>query len=400
MGRIYTIKTPEELMLIYNNLHHGFIPDFDKPFQRRDFLDKCSRFKYISNFLYINHNEVLKKYLCVFKNNEKNYIIRERHLLRHIGMNKLKNIIDDEFVGITSKDISNFIKSCKVCNEKTRPEQSRKINSIVIEDVHQRLMCDLMDFSIYSSNNFGYKYAFSLIDCFSKFAFVFPIKEKNGMTIVKILEDIFYTEGPWSNLHTDNGREFCNKEVEILCERFGINIIHGRPRHPQSQGQIERFNRTFKERLRMSMGKDSVDWISKYKEVLYQYNNTIHRSTKKKPFNVFRGIDIINKEVQPIVSDNYSVQNEARDNLKKYASKYDNIESENDFDEINLNEKVILMKDFDNNTNTRRNPFDSLYHEEIFTVIKVNKNVLTISDQNGNHRCVVNSRVKKITNSS
>ncbi|CAJ0914300.1 unnamed protein product, partial [Mesorhabditis belari] len=42
---------------------------------------------------------------------------------------------------------------------------------------------------------------------------------------------------------SDNGREFANKMVKELVNRWsGCQIVHGRPRHSQSQGSVERAN--------------------------------------------------------------------------------------------------------------------------------------------------------------
>ena len=43
---------------------------------------------------------------------------------------------------------------------------------------------------------------------------------------------------------TDNGSEFINKKFKKFCKKNYITLIHGRARHPQTQGAIERYNRT------------------------------------------------------------------------------------------------------------------------------------------------------------
>ncbi|KAG0438246.1 hypothetical protein DMUE_3204 [Dictyocoela muelleri] len=93
----------------------------------------------------------------------KNIINSEKHLPSHMGINKLKNLANEEYIGITSCDISNFISSCRNCNSKNKPEFSYKIVPIVVEDVHQLIMVNLIDFSMYSNFNSGYKYAFVLM---------------------------------------------------------------------------------------------------------------------------------------------------------------------------------------------------------------------------------------------
>ena len=46
--------------------------------------------------------------------------------------------------------------------------------------------------------------------------------------------------------HSDNGREFVNQVLASLLEQWGgdTTFVHGRPRHSQSQGLVERGNRT------------------------------------------------------------------------------------------------------------------------------------------------------------
>ena len=41
-------------------------------------------------------------------------------------------------------------------------------------------------------------------------------------------------------LHTDNGKEFRNELIVGLCNRLNIKMVHGRPRTPRTQGQVEK----------------------------------------------------------------------------------------------------------------------------------------------------------------
>jgi transposase InsO family protein len=48
-------------------------------------------------------------------------------------------------------------------------------------------------------------------------------------------------------LQSDNGREFVAKIIEELAAMWtGLKIVHGKPRHPQSQGSVERSNQDTK----------------------------------------------------------------------------------------------------------------------------------------------------------
>ena len=80
-------------------------------------------------------------------------------------------------------------------------------------------------------------YLLSILDVFSKFGYNYLLGNKRADTV---LGHIHY-------IHTDNGKEFCNRLLEVLCESNDIKIIHGRPYHPQSKGAVESYNKELKD---------------------------------------------------------------------------------------------------------------------------------------------------------
>ena len=62
--------------------------------------------------------------------------------------------------------------------------------------------------------------------------------------------DIFRIFGASSILQGDNGREFVNSVITELSAMWdGLKIVHGKPRHSQSQGSVERANRDIEDVL-------------------------------------------------------------------------------------------------------------------------------------------------------
>ena len=78
----------------------------------------------------------------------------------------------------------------------------------------------------------------------TKFVQLRPVKSKRAPEIAYQLLDILIIFGAPSILQSDNGREFVNSVVTELSEIcVGLKLVHGKPRHSQSEGSVERANR-------------------------------------------------------------------------------------------------------------------------------------------------------------
>ena len=66
---------------------------------------------------------------------------------------------------------------------------------------------------------------------------------KTAQEVVSHLHTIFGDFGAPRLLQSDNGREFANRLVNLLKLQWPeMQICHGKPRHSQSQGSVERCN--------------------------------------------------------------------------------------------------------------------------------------------------------------
>ena len=106
------------------------------------------------------------------------------------------------------------------------------------------------------------------------------------------LFDLFFSVGsPPTILQSDNGKEFCATVIKELVDLWpSTKIINGRPRHPQSQGLVERANGILEQKLgkwRESSGRN--DWSYGLRLVVSSMNNSICRSHKKTPYELVYG---------------------------------------------------------------------------------------------------------------
>lgn len=147
---------------------------------------------------------------------------------------------------------------------------------------------DLVVFDKYGRQNQGYKYVLTCIDCYSRYAFTYPLKTKGGREIVKAFQSIF-EEGTPEHLWTDRGKEFTNKIVRALLKRERVNLYHT---NSDIKASItERFNRTLRNKMFRDMTERSTrEWLSTLPTITATYNDTPHTFLKgDTPTQVFEG---------------------------------------------------------------------------------------------------------------
>ena len=145
---------------------------------------------------------------------------------------------------------------------------------------------DLVDMQLLSKQNKGINYLLYVIDLFSKYAFVVPIKDKRGVSIVNALEKKIeqFNRKP-NKMWVDQGSEFYNKNFKKWLS--GNNIEMYSTFNEGKSVVAERFIRTLKNKLYKHMtaiGKNV--YYDVLDDVVNKYNNTWHNSIKMKPKDV------------------------------------------------------------------------------------------------------------------
>ena len=162
-------------------------------------------------------------------------------------------------------------------------------NDIEVVTVSNNDVANLEFKNIGRSSN-QYVYILTIIDLFSKFVWAFPLVRKSAGQVVACLENLWLTEGAPLILQSDNGTEFINDEVAALSARFNVERRVSRPYNSQSNGAIERLNRTLQTALTRSLYTyHSNRWDELLPLVVYAYNTTRHSTTNLCPFLIQRG---------------------------------------------------------------------------------------------------------------
>ena len=145
---------------------------------------------------------------------------------------------------------------------------------------------DLADMQALSRKNKGIKYLLCAIDLFSKNAFVIPIKDKKGISIVNAFDKIIKQSNRKPNkIWVDQGGEFYNNVFEKWL--FDNDIIMYSTYNEVKSVAAERFIITLKNKLYKHMTATSkIIYYDVLDDVVNKYNNTKHSTIKMKPIDV------------------------------------------------------------------------------------------------------------------
>lgn len=165
----------------------------------------------------------------------------------------------------------------------------RKVKIKGIDDLWQ---ADLVEMQAYSKINNGFKYLLTVVDAFSKYAWVKSIKNKTAKEVSDAISQIFQSSSRIPrNLQTDLGKEFYNTLFKNIMKKHNIN--HYSSYSFLKASIVERFNRTLKEKMwKMFSFRGSYKWRDILDNIVHEYNNSKHRTINMAP------VDVNNKRVE------------------------------------------------------------------------------------------------------
>ncbi|KAK3084679.1 hypothetical protein FSP39_017315 [Pinctada imbricata] len=140
----------------------------------------------------------------------------------------------------------------------------------------------------------GNKYILVIQDYFTKWAEAVPLPDMEAKTVAQAFIDNFVTKfGVPRVLHTDQGRQFESRLFKQLCEILGINKTRTSPYHPQSDGMVERMNRTIENMLATYVDANQRNWDEHLQLVCMAYRAAEHESSGYTPNFLTFGREVV-----------------------------------------------------------------------------------------------------------
>jgi len=221
-------------------------------------------------------------------------IIKRAHIATgYGGRDRMKCNLGAKYANITKEALELFKSYCITCQEKRKRNKTAGIvvKPLLSSEFNSRRQVDLVDMQSLPQGQFKW---IMLYQChLTKFVILRALTSKRAAEVAFQLLDIFLLFGAPAILQSDNGSEFTAKVISELKELWPqLIMVHGKPRHPQSQGSVERANGDIKDMLHAWMADNKTqDWSVGLRFVQHQKNSAHHSGITRTSFKALFGTD-------------------------------------------------------------------------------------------------------------
>jgi len=259
----------------------------------------------------------------------------------HFGLEKTYGrMVQEVFWPGMYKEVRKYIKDCEVCEKAKRTSLTTKgpLEPIIPAQRGERINIDLIELD---KTHRGNKYALVAVEAFTKFPFAIPIPDKSARTVARELWDRILTViGIPDFVTSDRGKEFVNSTLKALLEYANVSHLLSTSHHPESNGLVERFNRTLKEGLRKYASNHKEDWDLYIHTYLKSYRDSPHSVTGISPYELLFGMKpktpglVRNEEIltqEDWLTNLKLVETHARQEIERHAKKNKRLRDQNTY---------------------------------------------------------------------
>ena len=212
----------------------------------------------------------------------------------HFGVGKtLRRLRQGFYWGQHRRDVEDYCRRCDSCTAKKGPtdKSHAQLQQFPAGCPMERVGIDVL--GPFPRTARGNRYILTAMDYFTKWPEAYCLPDQEAETIVDALvEGMFSRFGAAEVVHTDQGRNFESRVFAAMCEKLGSHKTRTTPLHPQSDGLVERFNRTLAQQLAIVTARHQQDWDTHVPLVLMAYRSAAQDSTSCSPALLMLGREI------------------------------------------------------------------------------------------------------------
>ena len=216
-------------------------------------------------------------------------LFRSHDQMGHQGIDKVQQRILHRFdwPGLR-KACERWVNACLACLQVKVPRKMKfPLKSVESSEFNEVVQIDHQKICMTDS---GYNQILVIIDHFTKLAEEVPCQTASAEeTCDHLITHWISRYGCPMTFQSDDGKAFVGDLTKDLMKRSNIAQAHSTTYHPQTNGLVERQNRTLVNMLRVYCSRYMTDWDKYLPQVVGAYNSTQHSTTGISPFMMLTG---------------------------------------------------------------------------------------------------------------
>ena len=204
------------------------------------------------------------------------------------GVTRLFHFVKQKNLPYTLADCNVICKKCQTCAE-IKPKFFKPPMGTLIKATQpmERLSIDFKGPLPSVSRN---KYFLCIIDEFSRFPFCYPCPDMSTKTVIKCLDNLFYTYGVSGYVHSDRWTAFKSDELKSYFLSKGVASSMSTPYHPLGNSQVERYNGVIWKAVRCGLRSENMEikhWEKMLPKALHSVRSLLCTSSNQTPHERF-----------------------------------------------------------------------------------------------------------------
>ena len=224
-------------------------------------------------------------------------VLQELHNTRtagHLGVAKTLSRVRERFYWVQCRrDVQQWCRDCDLCAQKRGPQKKIRapMRQYNVGSPMDRIAIDIL--GPLPVTEAGNKYILIAADYFTKWVEAFSLPNQEARMIADVLVKEFVCRfGVPLSIHSDQGRNFESALFTEICHLMGIKKTRTTPYHPQSDGMVERFNRTLEMELSKFAEHQQKDWNEHIPFLMMAYRSAVHSTTGCSPAKMMLGREL------------------------------------------------------------------------------------------------------------
>ena len=211
----------------------------------------------------------------------------------HLGIRKTAHkILAAYFWPRLLTDVKHYCLSCPTCQARKDPPKKTcaPLVPLSIQGPMDRVAMDIMGPLPLTED--GNRYILVAMCYLTKWAEAIPLPNQTAETIAQVfVEKVICRFGCPKVLLSDRGANFLSSLMMEVCRLMNVRKINTTSYRPQTDGLVERFNRTLEQMISAYVSQNQRNWDKCIPYVLFAYNTAIQESTQDSPYFLLYGHD-------------------------------------------------------------------------------------------------------------